>query len=1260
MSHLCMQSLSTKIFVNTLSKRVYYGIPLLPLKIHLIIIPFLFDLPLVSLNLWKIITILMESEFKTTNKKNSASGNTPLPVRTTSLRYKRPSTHISESPDLFQTNLESGPASSNKSRYTDSKTPSENPAKSLKNENTAIYITETITKISSPSNQQYHYKGEEYKNKQQTVEQNHLPVAARYSNMTTKSSDVNSSNPSIEKPHGRSQPPPPSPSHSIRSVQNFSHIHKKRFSRTIERISSFIQINANISPSISFPVTVEKTFSVERLARQIEAEYAFKFGGIEQVGSYEPLEVGLLYDVGMVALRFRDIVGDVLEHSDVVHVLNIYEGYNMLQDIDEYENSKKLNVVSPCGPGLEDSFSEIPSSPIYLSTQALKEQRRFSMPIIPNRHQSLANVKSTHFPIDLSVPSLSKSFISLAIPSDLSLPPHPTLQHIQTIIQASESRFQSLLSNTLSLNFFQRFTINEYSAENPLFWLDVELFAAGISCDGEDNYFDEQQTALIHAKYIYLTYISPNGPLQVNLSDEIRREIPWPLDDDCIVERDMFDEAQEAVYQLMKGHTFMRFEESKEWKECLRIKNEDPERYQLHEMTLSLDHYFRPNMPLMLAVTMALDNDAPPMPISHLYKEQTLHSTLSQYFPHSIQLDQTGKKAEENRYAHILAPTAIEGYFNSENRMTTAQRMRRIKKERKLRWVFGASIGQMSDQFKIGAQKTLLDEIDDSTSVTSSVLSANKKATKDVWQRKKKVEKLEAIFGRGLRDSQLHSQHIIKNKSTLNDSKESFTLAKKDPMTNRNIETKNSSISSPFSDFSVNSRNDSGDIRTANDLSAKDRRILLKKNKKLRVMLGETFDEKIVRKTLTLPTIQNSPNKDQFGYNRLDITDQLSSNIRNKLNRRASDSMVITPSSPIVRESLSPMTSPSIRLSNHQYNNSLRNSESWDKHISEAVKGLPLAIINKDTKEYRRKKIQKLYQFLGEKVPVNIILGDNNWENVSSSSTIIKNKLQKSRRPDSLYIHKTPNRIDEPNISDNLGKAGKLSAQDKKRHLKRAVKLEKMFGEIPPQNLFLSTASSRLAASGSPILQSQTSRLDFHRQSLETLNYLMENDRKVVYELIDYMTACDDDSSINRIPISSDDFNLNKEIIGFPRLISSAPATPLTSNMPFILRPPPSPVTKQNRVKGITKLSHFFGATYGQMFPTHVLGELLGDLEQEIREEANSDEGVDREVMSGLMGKLEQLRVKTSELHVDCYKDDAITGEDNYILINDEFTWGED
>lgn len=71
-------------------------------------------------------------------------------------------------------------------------------------------------------------------------------------------------------------------------------------------------------------VTVEKTKTVEQLARQIEAEYTFKHYDVDGP-DLTPLEVGLLYDEGMVALRFRDVVGDILDVGTTVHVLNVYE-----------------------------------------------------------------------------------------------------------------------------------------------------------------------------------------------------------------------------------------------------------------------------------------------------------------------------------------------------------------------------------------------------------------------------------------------------------------------------------------------------------------------------------------------------------------------------------------------------------------------------------------------------------------------------------------------------------------------------------------------------------------------------------------------------------------------------------------------------------------------------------------------------------------------------------------------------------------------
>jgi hypothetical protein len=106
-------------------------------------------------------------------------------------------------------------------------------------------------------------------------------------------------------------------------MQPHPQIHRG-YSRKIKSISSFMQIGVNIPPYVSLLLTIDKGLSIERLATQIEAEYAFKFSGICQ--NYEPLEVGALYDVGMIPLNFEDTVGDVLEHGDVVNVLNVYKG----------------------------------------------------------------------------------------------------------------------------------------------------------------------------------------------------------------------------------------------------------------------------------------------------------------------------------------------------------------------------------------------------------------------------------------------------------------------------------------------------------------------------------------------------------------------------------------------------------------------------------------------------------------------------------------------------------------------------------------------------------------------------------------------------------------------------------------------------------------------------------------------------------------------------------------------------------------------
>ncbi|PKC11212.1 hypothetical protein RhiirA5_354567, partial [Rhizophagus irregularis] len=161
-----------------------------------------------------------------------------------------------------------------------------------------------------------------------------------------------------------------------------------------------------------------------------------------------------------------------------------------------------------------------------------------------------------------------------------------------------------------------------------------------------------------------------------------------------------------------------------------------------------------------------------------------------------------------------------------------------------------------------------------------------------------------------------------------------------------------------------------------NELSANDRRMLWKKTKKLQIMFGEALDEDIVRQALTLPVIQStpghSPNSERFSSDRSTYNDHdrysRSSNgsfMNKQINRRASDSMISplipseSTSNTITSSIVTPPASPPVSLDEKLSN----------KHTIKGVPSInpdtvPLIIVNKDTKEYRRKKLQKLYRFL--------------------------------------------------------------------------------------------------------------------------------------------------------------------------------------------------------------------------------------------------------------------------------------------------------
>ncbi|CAG8814226.1 1757_t:CDS:2, partial [Gigaspora rosea] len=247
---------------------------------------------------------------------------------------------------------------------------------------------------------------------------------------------------------------------------------------------------------------------------------------------------------------------------------------------------------------------------------------------------------------------------------------------------------------------------------------------------------------------------------------------------------------------------------------------------------------------------MALDDNCNPAPTSHHYKEQTLHSILSQYFPETILLDNHGKRRDQCNAVddHSNEGVTLNGYFDNENRMTNAQKMRKIKKERKLRWVFGEKIGRIKDQ-------------------------------PDIWIKKKKKDKLESIFGRGLKD-----RNSFKDSESLPRSLDNVPIPKN------------------------NSRNSRNNIHSfsLNVLSPNDRRRMVKKNKKLQVMLGETLDENMIRQNITIPAAQ-SPTLLSYHNSRFN-SEVCVQNKRHHI-RRASDSIIISPL-PSPNSIITPPTTP--------------------------------------------------------------------------------------------------------------------------------------------------------------------------------------------------------------------------------------------------------------------------------------------------------------------------------------------------------------
>eukprot|EP01095_Lingulamoeba_sp_RSL-Kostka_P000667 TRINITY_DN10943_c0_g1_i1.p1 TRINITY_DN10943_c0_g1~~TRINITY_DN10943_c0_g1_i1.p1 ORF type:complete len:415 (+),score=80.79 TRINITY_DN10943_c0_g1_i1:60-1304(+) len=119
----------------------------------------------------------------------------------------------------------------------------------------------------------------------------------------------------------------------------------------------------------------------------------------------------------------------------------------------------------------------------------------------------------------------------------------------------------TLLESQIGIDYFLKFLVRDYSVENILFWLDVQQYNTTLD-------FSNIKDVQIYSKCIIQKYIQPNSELEINIDADIRRNIMNQMNNPNI---NMFDEAVDAVFILMRDSSFNRFLNSPECELLLSI-----------------------------------------------------------------------------------------------------------------------------------------------------------------------------------------------------------------------------------------------------------------------------------------------------------------------------------------------------------------------------------------------------------------------------------------------------------------------------------------------------------------------------------------------------------------------------------------------------------------------------------------------------------------------------------------------------------------
>ncbi|KAJ3169184.1 hypothetical protein HDU88_000980 [Geranomyces variabilis] len=955
-------------------------------------------------------------------------------------------------------------------------------------------------------------------------------------------------------------------------------------SKQQQRISTHIQLFSKLTVAVAgtdvvMTVTINRSDTIEELSKLIEAEYAYLFfmqeddaaksdsGSFKTKSKRDPLVIGQMYDAGQLALKFDDKVGDVLGFTDRVSVINAFEGESV---------NRALNV-----DGGNESYAAPVLEPATLGRNASTSGELLD----DSRATAGSNASLLRSGTDEIRPLTQRSDNTNA-----SAQSQASLRTGKTSIGSLDDRLQSCLRNKLALRFFSEACAEEYTIENLLFWLDVEVFQSLPSSQRQ-----------MYGQYIYLTYVSCFAPLQVNIPAEIRNDIQWPMDPHHVAET-TFDEAQEQVYAMLKNHSFLRFEKSAKYKQYLEARAQDHNSFMQSRIAGPFANYFQANIETARAVIPMLEKTA-----AHTeglssrkaakegekvatikFRESMLSRTVVQYFP--------------------LANRIMDGYFNETNRSSWGNKQKRMHKEKKLAKFFGERpsvelIQQQIAQASAGYLRTgsstggagggagSRDSYGESEIMLMMMAAGNKERAGNAQggggggtagngpedsddtgddptsqnARRRKKEKLEEFFG----DKLPKQQRIVQQLMVSSAGGDQFSAGDPEETAARDAE------------FDNDSDGDSGfNVETTNELDPEERRMLQRRHKKIASMLGETLDEKTIGKRVTLAALQE---KNTTVINAsTDIYDSVASSLSSPAtvgSRKPSDAGPTVGASGYRRPSIipahmrgdaigliagegsSPTDGPSrSRTVTRKTGGDAEDDDEMSSPTDES--GGAGDGTGDDSRLAHKRRLDKISSLMGQRIGVGEI--------IEARATV------------------------NPNIQSAVP-SRPLTLEEKKLFQKKSTKLERMLGQLPPVEAIMQSLPGNV--------KPEVERV---RKSLVGLQFLVKNAKDVV-EILDAVREISD--------VKSDRDSGSESPALTPVSVGGA-----------------GDGSKESRQKKLNKLRKFFGDKISVEMVVET--QLLADLERSLQD-VTQDENELSLLRAEVRSLRDEVRRRSDEFRLD-------------------------